>query len=139
MADQGADPAALLSAQWIEKARRDLASAIRLLDGEPPYLDTAVYHCQQAAEKALKGFLAWRGRPLRRVHDLVLLLDECTELDPSLDHLADAAAMLTPYGTAFRYPGNISEPSQPEAREAVEAARSILDRVALRMVQGPGG
>ena len=47
----------------MEKARRDLASAIRLLDGEPPYLDTAVYHCQQAAEKALKGFLARRGRP----------------------------------------------------------------------------
>ncbi|HYN76434.1 MAG TPA: HEPN domain-containing protein [Lamprocystis sp. (in: g-proteobacteria)] len=122
----------------MEKARRDLASAIRLLDGEPPYLDTAVYHCQQAAEKALKGFLAGRGRSLRRVHDLVLLLAECTELDPSFDPLADAAAMLTPYGTAFRYPGNISEPSLPEAREAVVAARCILDLAALRLVHGPG-
>jgi HEPN domain-containing protein len=135
-----ADPATLLSAQWMEKARRDLASAMRLLDGEPPYLDTAVYHCQQAAEKALKGFLACRRRPLRRVHDLVLLLDECAELDPSFDQLADAAAMLTPYGTAFRYPGNISEPSLPEAREALAAARCILDQVALRMAQpGPSG
>jgi len=135
MADRGADPAALLSAQWMEKARRDLASAIRLLDGEPPYLDTAVYHCQQAAEKALKGYLAGRGQPLRRVHDLILLLDECTGLHPSFGRLADAAATLTPYGTAFRYPGNVQEPSLPEAREAVEAARSILDLAALRMVR----
>jgi HEPN domain-containing protein len=140
MADRAADPAASLSAQWMEKARRDLASAIRLLDGEPPYLDTAVYHCQQAAEKALKGFLASQGRPLRRVHDLIVLLDECTELDPSFDRLAHAAAALTPYGTAFRYPGNASEPSLPEARAAVEAARCVLDRVALAIVrQGPSG
>ncbi|MBV5335955.1 HEPN domain-containing protein, partial [bacterium] len=129
-ADRGAEPAALLSVQWMEKARRDLASAIRLLDGEPPYLDTAVYHCQQAAEKALKGYLAGRGQPLRRVHDLILLLDECTGLDPSFDRLADGAAMLTPYGTAFRYPGNVKEPTLSEAREAVEAARSILDLAA---------
>ena len=46
--------------EWIEKAERDLASALRLLDGTPPYLDTAVYHCQQAGEKALKAFLVAR-------------------------------------------------------------------------------
>jgi hypothetical protein len=37
--------------QWLQKAERDLASALRLLAGEPPFLDTAAYHCQQAAEK----------------------------------------------------------------------------------------
>lgn len=44
-------------AAWLAKADRELASARRLLDGNPPYLDTAVYHCQQAAEKALKALL----------------------------------------------------------------------------------
>lgn len=97
------------------KAERDLASAIRLLDGEPPFLDTAVYHCQQAAEKALKGFLASRDQPLRRVHDLVLLVEECADLDISFEELAEAAEILTPYGTAFRYPGNASEPQPSEA------------------------
>ncbi|WP_374237532.1 MULTISPECIES: HEPN domain-containing protein [unclassified Thiocapsa] len=73
-----ADAAAVLVGAWIAKAERDLASASpRLLDGTPPYPDTAVYHCQQAGEKALKAFLAAHGRHIRRVHDLVLLIDTC--------------------------------------------------------------
>jgi HEPN domain-containing protein len=30
------------------------------MEGEEPYLDTAVYHCQQAAEKAIKAYLTYR-------------------------------------------------------------------------------
>jgi HEPN domain-containing protein len=30
------------------------------MEGEKPYLDTAVYHRQQAAEKALKALLTYR-------------------------------------------------------------------------------
>lgn len=44
-------------AAWLAIARRDLDSAKRLLVGDPPYRDTAAYHCQQAAEKAL----LWRS------------------------------------------------------------------------------
>jgi len=115
--------------QWLRKAERDLASARRLLDGEPPFLDTAVYHCQQAAEKALKGFLASRDRPVRKVHDLVLLLDECICLAPSLELLSDEAAILTPYGTAFRYPGDMNEPEMGDASEAVAAARRVIEHI----------
>ena len=38
--------------KWLIKARRDLLSARRLARGADPYLDTAIYHCQQCAEKA---------------------------------------------------------------------------------------
>ena len=41
------------------KSQHDLGSARRLMEGDEPYLDTAVYHCQQAAEKALKAFLTY--------------------------------------------------------------------------------
>ncbi len=41
---------------WLVKAQHDLASARILSSQTPPYLDTAVYHCQQAAEKAVKSF-----------------------------------------------------------------------------------
>ena len=135
MADPGmsnADDAAervLVVEQWLRKAERDLASARRLLDGEPPFLDTAVYHCQQAAEKALKGFLASRDRPVRKARDLVLLLDECIGLAPALELLSDEAAILTPYGTAFRYPGDMTEPEMGDASEAVAAARRVIEHV----------
>ncbi len=31
--------------EWLLKAERDLAAARRLGEGEPPFLDVAVYHC----------------------------------------------------------------------------------------------
>jgi len=41
------------------EARHDLATA-RQISGLPDgHLDAAIYHCQQAAEKALKSFLAY--------------------------------------------------------------------------------
>ncbi len=43
--------------QWIEKARSDLLNADNnLASKEVPY-DTVCFHCQQAAEKLLKGYL----------------------------------------------------------------------------------
>ena len=35
--------------RWLQKADHDLLSAERLFRGGPAPLDTAVYHCQQAA------------------------------------------------------------------------------------------
>ena len=32
--------------QWLIKSQRDIGSARRLMEGQEPYLDTAVYHCQ---------------------------------------------------------------------------------------------
>jgi HEPN domain-containing protein len=46
--------------RWLIKSQHDLGSANRLMEGEEPYLDTAVYHCQQAAEKAIKAYLTYR-------------------------------------------------------------------------------
>ena len=127
------DPAAIVVGAWLEKAERDLASAARLLDGTPPYLDTAVYHCQQAGEKALKAFLAARGQPPRRIHDLVLLIDACVELDASFSQLAEAAEILPPYGTTFRYPGDTAETLLADALEAIDCAKHLLDHVRIAL------
>ena len=51
---------------WLTKAQHDLASARVLAASAEPLLDTAIYHCQQAAEKAVKGFLAFRDQGPRR-------------------------------------------------------------------------
>lgn len=54
--------------QWLFKARHDLRSASRLFTDEPPILDTAAYHCQQAAEKALKAFLVLHDVQFSKIH-----------------------------------------------------------------------
>ena len=43
---------------WLTKAHSDLRSACALMALAEPATDTAIYHCQQAAEKSLKGYLA---------------------------------------------------------------------------------
>ncbi|MFI5456366.1 MAG: HEPN domain-containing protein [Isosphaerales bacterium] len=43
---------------WLLTASRDLAAARVLASGEQASPDAAVYHCQQAAEKALKGIMS---------------------------------------------------------------------------------
>jgi HEPN domain-containing protein len=62
---------------WLQKAYSDLRSAQILATHGAIVLDTATFHCQQAAEKALKAFLVWRAVPFDRVHNLTYLLDLC--------------------------------------------------------------
>ena len=59
---------------WLTKAEHDLMSAHVLAAQCPPLLDTAVYHCQQAAEKVVKGFLVFCDQAFDRVHDIEVLV-----------------------------------------------------------------
>jgi len=63
---------------WLYKAKNDLKSALKLLDGDDPIMDTAIYHTQQCAEKALKGYLAFKKKPLKKTHDIELLVEICS-------------------------------------------------------------
>jgi HEPN domain-containing protein len=42
---------------WFAKAASDLRAAERALTARPPLHADSAFHCQQAAEKAMKGFL----------------------------------------------------------------------------------
>jgi len=53
------DAKAQLVQSWLAKAQHDLAAARVLAASAPPLLDTAIYHCQQATEKAIKGYLVF--------------------------------------------------------------------------------
>ncbi|SPF52644.1 hypothetical protein SBF1_5970006 [Candidatus Desulfosporosinus infrequens] len=43
--------------EWLDFANKDISSAKYLLDMRPVPLEIICYHCEQAAEKALKGYL----------------------------------------------------------------------------------
>jgi HEPN domain-containing protein len=76
---------------WIMKARRDLLSAKRLARGSVPYLDTAIYHCQQAVEKAVKGWLIYNDQSLEKIHDLRLLVGQAFETEDKFADWLDVA------------------------------------------------
>lgn len=118
---------------WLLKANHDNASAIKLSEGDNPYLDTAIYHCQQAAEKALKGFLVFHDQRFEKTHDLQVLINLATSADPSVSALLDNGELLTPYATLYRYPGEILEPEIDEFNEAMKASESIYTYVIKKL------
>jgi len=113
---------------WLELAALDLDAAIRLAE-DPDLARVVVYHCQQTAEKAIKGFLTWHGARFGRTHDLDVLGSLARPLAPVLEPALDRAVELTPYAWLYRYPPDSPAPLEDEAREAIEVARELLDAI----------
>jgi HEPN domain-containing protein len=111
---------------WLEKALRDLKSAKILFESDDPILDTAIFHTQQCAEKALKAYLVFTGQTIIRTHDLTALNDICARFDSDFDNLYDEIEFLNPYSTMFRYPGDIINPDTNEVEEAINNAEKVL-------------
>ena len=110
---------------WLIKAQHYLAAARKLAADPDRYLDVAVYHCQQAAEKAVKGFLAFHDQPFERTHDVEVLVALAVRYEASFSEWIEAAVRLTPYATEFRYPSGLLEPRRDEFEQALEAARGL--------------
>jgi len=126
-----ADNLARLTRDWLTKAAHDLQAARIVSATSDGPLDTAIYHCQQAAEKALKGWLTWRGVTAAKTHDLVRLIAEAADSTPEFAQFEEAAEILTPYVSAFRYPGLTDDalPSRNEFDAALKHAQTIYDFV----------
>ena len=112
---------------WLIKSQHDLGSARRLMEGDEPYLDTAVYHCQQAVEKALKAFLTYHDIVFEKTHDLTELLELSITAEPSFQQWRQVAEELTPYAVQFRYPSPVLEPERVEAEQALQHAEALVD------------
>ena len=121
--------AAELVRDWMTRASHDLRSARLLAAAEDPPLDVAIYHCQQAAEKSMKAWLQGQDEPFRKTHDVADLVKQASESNPDFTQLDPAAAVLTPYASAFRYPGGSFErmPTREEFDEALQHAQAIYD------------
>lgn len=89
---------------WLAKATGDLKAAKKCMQGSPDTLDSAAYHTQQVAEKALKAFLVFHAAGLPKIHDLVRLVMLCQKIDFTFVQLEQYAADLTVYATYTRYP-----------------------------------
>ncbi len=119
---------------WLGKADLDLRAAAHALSApEAAFSADAVFHAQQAAEKALKAFLAWHDVPFRKTHNLEELGRQCGTLDATLQAFVDPAVPLTAYAWKFRYPGEAEEPTGEEAQQALEIARSVYKAILSRL------
>jgi HEPN domain-containing protein len=119
----------LTSQAWVaarlQKASHDLETAQRALHAGAPITDTPAYHCHQAAEKALKAFLASRFEPLVKSNDLMDLLTRCANPDARLADWADRIAELSAFGTVLRYPSVDADPAVIDVTHALQTAQQF--------------
>jgi HEPN domain-containing protein len=118
---------------WLIKARHDLASARVLSANHPPLLDTAIYHCQQAAVKAVKAYLTYCDQEFERVHDIEALIRLAMNCAESFVNWIDVGIELTPYARIYRYPGYTTEPSREQFNVALTAADGLYNFVSSQL------
>lgn len=116
-----------LAAGWFRKADSDLTTAQLVLSSEGPY-DTACYHAQQAAEKYLKGFLAFKGMAIPRTHDLLERNQLCADIAATWSVDINSLAELMPYAVESRYDLEFF-PDQETASEALDLAKQVRTAV----------
>ena len=118
---------------WVVKAGSDLLDADNNLRAPRVPCDMVCFHCQQAAEKLLKAFLAANGTPPPRTHDLLALLETILPLAPSAEGLREALSILMPYAVSARYPDDEEDmPSLADAQEARQCAQRVFDWFAIQ-------
>lgn len=120
------DPVRLEAAAWLHRAHDDLGAARKLLAGRDVFPAIASYHCQQAAEKALKSLLVADSIAVPRTHDLRVLVERCLAIEPAMETLRDACDELTPFATEFRYPSDAADPAAEDVACALKLSAAIV-------------
>lgn len=113
---------------WIAFAETDLGVAKHLAATYyPKPLEIICYHCQQAAEKAIKALYLALQIPggLPRKHDLSFLLNQMRDSVPIPPEIRQYADRLNVYGVIVRYPAEISIDEQRTAL-AIQFAGAIV-------------
>lgn len=118
--------------QWLYKAEEDLGSAYLLLSGN--FHGTAIYHTQQAAEKAFKAYCVYISIAIPRTHNLDILCQLCKSVDIDFDNVYLYAIDLNGLDVAFRYPNVQFEPTATDVQNAIQLASDILDFVKTKCV-----
>ncbi len=117
----------LLESSWFQFADMDLEVALHLNEKMyPKPMEIICYHCEQAVEKYLKGFLLFKEVPVTKTHNVSFLLEEIekvieTEIENKYFEMCD---MLIPFGVAVRYPNEVKVDDMI-VKEAIESVREI--------------
>lgn len=123
-----------IAKEWLLFADQDLESAKFLLGMRPAPLEIICYHCQQSAEKYIKGYIAYHGGSIVKTHDLTLLNKICLNYDQDFHSIQDDCIELTDYGVQIRYPFHldVEENDVNNAAESAERIKKfILDKISI--------
>jgi HEPN domain-containing protein len=117
--------------RWLRQAEHDLHIA-RGHQGRGDYSD-ACFMAEQAAQKALKGFLMAQGQRSVPVHSVAQLAERCAQFDADFAAHITAGRLLDQYYIPTRYPDALAPPAVPfesytqeQGERAVAAVQAIV-------------
>ena len=110
--------------EWLRMADNDFDSALLLNESVRRHYEIICYHCAQAVEKYLKGFLIFNDILPLKTHNLARLNIDCTELDASFILVNDECDILNRFATDIRYP-NQYETTETDVNRAIAAVEKI--------------
>jgi len=113
------------AAELLRIAEADYHSAEILAKDPSGRKENALFHAEQAAEKALKAVLCFSGSPVPMTHELNVILTKFTDSD--LPPGGDALHDLTPYATIRRYQEGTFELTAEDMAVALTAVKDVLE------------
>ena len=120
--------------QWLDLAKNDLIAAEYLSTMHHPTPDEIIcFHCQQSAEKYLKGFIFLKDVEPEKTHILEELINVCLENNAEFSTLLTKAVFLTRYGVMPRYPNQL-EITNDDMKTAIQYAKDVQEFV-LKVIE----
>lgn len=110
-------------AELFYKALEDIWAAEQLWRGSP---NISVWHCTQAVEKMMKGFLRCLNENYDYGHELKLLLSITKPFINMLPETEKNIMYMDDYGAGLRYRNMSSDPTVDDARVAITRTKQIM-------------
>lgn len=113
------------SLEWLVFAEMDLGSAEHLLSYRPLPLEIICFHCQQSAEKCLKGILVLQKITPPKIHNLDELYIACEPFVANIEAIKMECNLLNKYSVMPRYPREMMI-TETDAKDALSSAKNVL-------------
>ena len=120
-------------ARSLAVAEVDRRTALACLADEPALFASAAFHCQQAVEKLLKGFLVLARKRSRKTHSLSDLGAMAQVSFPDIAALVAAAENWSNWAVAYRYSDAEDDPPPEPGELELRRALAVIEALAARL------
>jgi uncharacterized protein len=119
--------------RWLAVAERDREAVVVCLSSGETLRGVAAFHCQQAVEKLLKGFLVLARKRSRKTHSPADLGAMAVASFPDLADFVAAAENWSKWAVVYRYPEEEGEAAPEPDEEELSRALTVIDALAARL------
>ena len=118
-----------LAKSWFNTANEDILAAEHEMRYEDAILRSVCFHCQQAVEKYIKGFIIYLDGEFSYTHDIFRLLNELKTYENELSLNDISPDKLTVYAVEARYPDPDTIITLDRAKEALAIAYEVRNPI----------